>query len=159
MENWQKVEAQKLLEIHKSQPTILWVDDERDPYATAFRCDDTWVEYTVGITNPGNWNVIWLKNYEQFTNWIELEGLPDVICFDHDLGEQLTGADCMKYLINYLIEKDVLGPIIRCQSSNPSGRHNILSLRYNWWTYWLKRHRYKTNIQSPYKTNIQSPYL
>lgn len=145
MENWQRVESQKLSEILKSQPTILWVDDERDPYATIFRCDYTWVEHVVGKINPGNWNVIWLKNYKQFTNWIELEGLPDVICFDHDLGEQLTGKDCANYLMDILVEKDMLGPVVRCQSSNPGGKQDILNLINNWWIDWVSRHPEEIN--------------
>ena len=131
--------------LKKEHPVILWVDDERDPYANVFRCDYTWVEYVVGKINPGNWNVIWLKNYKQFTNWIELEGLPDVICFDHDLGEQLTGKDCANYLMDILIEKDMLGPVVRCQSSNPCGKQDILNLINNWWIDWTSRHPEEIN--------------
>ena len=133
--------------LKKEHPVILWLDDERDPnasYPNLLRDDSceykpTWVEYIVGHTNPGNWEVVWVKDYKQFTNYLELAGLPDVVCFDHDLGQQMTGKDCANYMVDILVERNLFGPVIRSQSSNPSGVQNIHGLFDNWHSEWMKR--------------------
>lgn len=131
----------------KEHPVILWLDDERDPNATypfTFEYEPgkyklTWVEHTVCRINPGTWDIHWVSNYMQFVNYIELAGIPDIICFDHDLGEQMTGKDCANYLVDILVERNLLGPVIYSQSSNPSGVLNICGLFDNWHKEWLKR--------------------
>lgn len=133
--------------LDKDHPVILWLDDERDPNATypstfgyeSGEYKPTWVEYIVGRNNPGNWEVVWVKNYNQFTNYIELAGLPDVVCFDHDLGQQMTGKDCSNYMVDILVERNLFGPVIRSQSSNPCGVQNIYGLFDNWHSEWMKR--------------------
>ena len=42
-------------------------------------------------------------NYEEFVEYLERKGLPDFISFDHDLGEDLSGYDCAKYLVDYCL--------------------------------------------------------
>lgn len=133
--------------LKKEHPVILWLDDERDPnasYPNLLRDDSceykpTWVEYIVGHTNPGNWEIVWVKDYKQFTNFLELSGLPDVVCFDHDLGQQMTGKDCANYMVDILVERNLFGPVIRSQSSNPSGVQNIFGLFDNWHSEWMNR--------------------
>lgn len=133
--------------LKKEHPVILWLDDERDPNAIhpsiiqddSIQNKPTWVEYIVGRNNPGNWEVVWVKDYKQFTNYLELAGLPDVVCFDHDLGQQMTGKDCANYMVDILVERNLFGPVIRSQSSNPSGVQNILGLFDNWHSEWMKR--------------------
>lgn len=133
--------------LKKEHPVILWLDDERDPNANypsliwgdSIQDRPTWVEYIVGCNNPGNWEVVWVKDYKQFTNYLELAGLPDVVCFDHDLGQQMTGKDCANYMVNILVERNLFGPVIRSQSSNPGGVQNIYGLFDNWHSVWMKR--------------------
>jgi len=134
--------------LKKEHPVILWLDDERDPNAIypgiigddSIQNKPTWVEYIVGKWNPGNWEVVWVKNYKQFTNYLELSEMPDVVCFDHDLGEQMSGKDCANYMIDILVERDILGPVVRSQSANPSGVANIMGLFDNWHEHYVKEH-------------------
>jgi hypothetical protein len=144
----QQLDFRKLTQaLKKEHPVILWLDDERDPNAIcpSFIGDDsiqdkpTWVESIVGESNPGNWDVVWVKNYKQFTNYLELAVLPDVVCFDHDLGEQASGKDCANYLVYILEERNLFGPVIRSQSANPCGVQNIYGLFDNWHSEWMKR--------------------
>lgn len=137
----------------KEHPVILWLDDERDPNGRCYDQYDsdnpnkTWVEYTTGKTNRGNWEVVWVKNYAEFVKYIETAGIPDVVCFDHDLGEQKTGKDCAWYLVDTLVDCNSIGPAVRSQSYNPTGRTDILSLFNSWHTDWLKRNPDKNPIK------------
>ena len=64
----------------KKLKTLIWLDDIRDPTDT--RMD--WLAYSpIGREVE----VVWIKDYFQFKKWVLKNGLPDGICFDHDLGE------------------------------------------------------------------------
>lgn len=116
---------------------LLWLDDIRDPY------ENGWL-----IFSPiPQTEVIWVKSYDEFTEWIINNGLPDGICFDHDLGLQnhidrtkkgmskrksrplkqleFTGYDCAKWLVNYCMDNNHKLPKYNIQSSNPVGKENI----------------------------------
>jgi len=126
--------------------TLLWLDDCRNPF-------DTTVDWLVFSPIGKTVNVVWVKSYYEFTNWITKNGLPDAICFDHDLGEDdaidmvkkgmskraartykkeaPSGMDCAKWLIDYCYEHNVSLPMYNIQSANPIGRENIDSLLKN----------------------------
>jgi len=109
----------------KKMKTLLWLDDMRDPTNT--RMD--WLAYSP-IGNEVE--VIWLKDCYQFTNWINENGLPDGICFDHDLGEDTpTGYDCAKWLVDYCLDNKLSPPLWSSQSANPVGKANINRLLRN----------------------------
>lgn len=59
----------------------------------------------------------------------------DCISFDHDLGEEKTGFDCAKYLIEYCINNNLTPPQTYVHSANPVGRENIVSLINNYLTF------------------------
>lgn len=105
--------------------TLLWLDDLRDPK------DTLWSEW---IINSGydlsELNIVWVKNYVEFIEHINTEGLPDVIGFDHDLGEsdEMTGFDCAKWLVDYCIDNEKDLPKWLIQSANPVGAKNISGL-------------------------------
>jgi len=122
--------------------TLLWLDDYRDP----FNKEKKWVmNYSpIGEVNV---NVKWVKSYDEFTKWITDNGLPDAICFDHDLADEhyapqsieykwsktkkfkeKTGFDCAKWLIVYCMDNDLELPLFSSQSANPVGRENIIKL-------------------------------
>jgi len=105
---------------------LLWLDDCRTP-------DEDWVRMfsPIGI----NVDIHWVRNYNKFVAWIENHGLPDGICFDHDLGLDekgeavgKTGHDCAKWLVDYCLDNDLKVPMFNSQSGNPAGRANILGL-------------------------------
>ena len=95
---------------------LLWIDDFRNP-----------VKYVIG-----DYDIVWVKNYDDFCKYINENGLPDIICFDHDLGEEKSGHDCAKFVINYCQKHNLDIPDYDIQSSNNVGKDNIRSLLNNW---------------------------
>lgn len=95
---------------------LLWLDDCRNPLI------GNWLSYSP-IEIP--YEVIWVKNAFEFKAWIELNQLPDAICFDHDLGEKESGFDCAKWLIEYCLDNKLELPKYGIQSANPIGKDNI----------------------------------
>ena len=116
--------------------TALYLDDVRTPTETL----------------PGYkpWNVV--RNYDEFKEWILKNGVPDLISFDHDLGEEhmndyynqfakqgyqipdyasykeKTGLDCAQWLCEtYCFPTNI--PLKQCvvHSHNPIGAKNIHS--------------------------------
>ena len=101
--------------------TLLWLDDLRDPNdnrnLSNFKKDDL--------------DIIWVRNYEEFINYIYHNGIPDIVSFDHDLGEEKSGADCANYLCEYCIETETNLPEWYVHSANPVGTENIVSKLYS----------------------------
>jgi hypothetical protein len=104
---------------------LLWLDDIRDPNT------NDWLRFSP-IEKP--FEVIWVKKYHQFVDWITENGLPDAICFDHDLSDihinkstykEKTGMDCAKWLVGYCLDKNKELPPYNIQSDNTCGRDNI----------------------------------
>lgn len=128
--------------------TLLWLDDIRNPF------EDNWLEFSpIGR----DVDTIWVKSYTQFIVWIMGNGLPDAICFDHDLGEDvararvadgmskrqarikkretMSGYDCAKWLVEYCMDNDLDLPKWNIQSANPVGADNIRGLLNNYTKY------------------------
>lgn len=70
-------------------------------------------------------------SYEEFVAYLERKGLPEFISFDHDLGEDLSGYDCAKYLVEYCLEHQLPLPDYQVHSQNPIGKENIERLLEN----------------------------
>jgi hypothetical protein len=125
--------------------TLLWLDDTRDPMK------DNWLVFS----SIEHTNVVWVKSYQEFKDYIIRNGLPDGICFDHDLGlpnqlkwrakgkskresrrlakvEEKTGYDCAKWLVDYCIDNNKQLPKYNIQSANPAGKENIDKLLKNY---------------------------
>lgn len=100
---------------------ILFLDDERDAEITVNRYLDDEELYP-------NKEITQVYNYNQFVDWIEKNGIPDWIFFDHDLGEEKTGMDCAKWLVEKLRKEKKKTPNYFIQSANPCGSANINSL-------------------------------
>ena len=117
-----------------TKKTLLWLDDRRDPFR-----HENWLEFSP-IEKP--FEVVWLKTYKRFIKWIKKNGLPDAICFDHDLSDfeidlwgyfkshsslykEKTGYDCAEWLVNYCIDNNLSLPKWNVQSSNIPGKENI----------------------------------
>jgi hypothetical protein len=62
----------------KQNKTLIWLDDVRDPNKNDWLVFSPISDYE---------EVVWLKTYEEFTEWIINNGLPIGICFDHDLSD------------------------------------------------------------------------
>lgn len=99
--------------------TLLWLDDVRDPY-------DKTVDWLVFSPIGRDVKVIWLYDYQDFVEELLENGLPDGICFDHDLGDcSYSGFDCAKFLVKYHQKYGGNFPKYALQSANPVGRENI----------------------------------
>jgi hypothetical protein len=82
---------------------------------------------------PPNDSWVRIYSFDEFVAYIEANGLPDEISFDHDLGElngviQKDGKDCANYLVNYCIDHNLDLPKYDCHSANPCGWDNIKGL-------------------------------
>lgn len=122
-------------------PVLLWLDDQRDPNT------EQWLKFSA-IQEP--YEVVWVKSYKEFTKWIQENGLPAGINFDHDLADEhytpeqywhcyhiskefqdsrtyteKTGLDCAKFLVDYCIDYAKQLPKWYTHSANPVGRDNI----------------------------------
>lgn len=119
---------------------FLFLDDERIP------SDVTW------ITIPfANWVIV--RNYQEFVDHINENGIPQFVTFDHDLADQhyqvtieevnsfeyddgdlkktfdygpeKTGFDCAKWLVDYCHTNNIDFPPFMVHSMNPIGKKRI----------------------------------
>ena len=106
--------------------TLLWLDDCRDP----FNQEMDWMAFSpIGR----DCEVVHVTNFYEFQDWIMTNGLPDGVCFDHDLADEIeTGYDCAKFMVRYHQKFGGDFPKFASQSSNPVGRKNILSYLNNY---------------------------
>jgi hypothetical protein len=119
----------------------LFLDDERDPKKV------TWVDLPL---------VEWIiaRNYNQFIDIIQKNGMPEAISFDHDLADEhyqeyhrahtissptygtfrydtlkeRTGYECAKWLAQYCVDKNQKIPQYYIHTMNPIGGSNIISI-------------------------------
>ena len=63
--------------------TLLWLDDWRNPID-----NPEWIKMFCPQAFFENWSILWAKNYNEFVDILDSEGLPDYICFDHDLADE-----------------------------------------------------------------------
>jgi hypothetical protein len=132
----------------KNKGTLLWLDDVRNPF------ENHWVVTFSPILNEDLKHIEWVKSYNEFINWIKNNELPEAICFDHDLGmdvsldarskgmtkkksrllkqKEKTGFDCAKWLVDYCLDNNKSLPLYNIQSANPVGKANIDSLLLNY---------------------------
>ncbi len=110
--------------------TILWLDDFRDPSL------DKWSRF---LNFGDDTNIVWVKSYSEFTDYISNNVLPYAICFDHDLGEDKSGYDCAKWLVEFCMDNDLQLPHYTIQSSNPVGKENIDKLLSNYNRHWREK--------------------
>jgi len=111
--------------------TLLWLDDCRDPMK------NDWMTFSC-IGN--NCEVVWVKTYRGFVEYIEQNGMPDGINFDHDIENfhitkstyvEKTGMTCALWLVDYCMDNNVELPKWYTHSANPVGKKNIDRLLTN----------------------------
>lgn len=122
-----------------SNLTILWIDDMRNP-ETYFKkkLDKTSgtlynnITYYNKIFNKYNVHFIWVKSFDEFVSFIEANGLPQFISFDHDLGKgKPKGLDCAKWLVRYCNQKGLKLPKFFVHSANPNGQREINAILHS----------------------------
>jgi hypothetical protein len=121
----------------------LYLDDIREPKQSYKKTGDD--RY-----NDLHWKVV--RNYQEFIEQIVLHGIPNIVSFDHDLGEEhinyyfdnggrenppdplkghfteKTGYDCAKWLVEYCTENGLPMPEYLIHSANPVGSENIRAI-------------------------------
>lgn len=100
--------------------TLLWLDDSRDPFEN--------LDWLIFSPIGRDVNVVWCQSYEEFDKWTNENGLPDAICFDHDLGEdndERNGYDAAKKIVDMCMNEGKPMIPYSIQSANPVGRENI----------------------------------
>lgn len=122
----------------KDTKTLLWLDDIRNPFK-----GDWIANFAPDFLNDGE--IVWVKTCEDFITWINDNGLPTKVAFDHDLADvaynesgsvnmkdsswrEMTGFDAAKFVTEYCMDNDVELPLWTVQSSNPVGADNINGL-------------------------------
>lgn len=101
---------------------LIWLDDIRNPKKFC----KTYNDYD---------EIIWVKNFKEFiyeinNNYKNPDNIS--ISFDHDLGEDATGYDCAKYLVNFCLDYNLnLPKNFFVHSANPVGAENIRMLLNN----------------------------
>jgi hypothetical protein len=89
----------------------MFLDDERVPSDGLIAATD---------------NLAVCRNFDDAVATVERLGLPEHICFDHDLGEGKTGHDLAKWLVDFAMGCPI-PPVIKysIHSQNPIGAANI----------------------------------
>lgn len=107
---------------------VLWLDDCRNPHDKTVESGFlyTWIEMYSPIN--GDYDVVWVKTYDEFVKYIIENNLPDGVCFDNDLGEEKEGYDCVKWLVNYCQDNNLKFPPYSIQSYNLVAKDNMFSL-------------------------------
>ena len=116
---------------------ILWLDDQREPYSYFKKVRNNsgaWQRnndfYQNNIFNQYDVEFIWVKNIEEFTNYIIENGVPEFVSFDFDLkngrtkvdGPVPNGGDCTQWLINYCKENNIKMPKCFAHTANKTQR-------------------------------------
>lgn len=94
----------------------LFIDDERN-------IQDVYKD-------PNFWLWAVAKSSEQAIQNVEVYGMPEMISFDHDLGEEDTSIVFLKWLIENHFSEPI--PEYYVHSANPVGKQNIVSLMETW---------------------------
>lgn len=106
----------------------LFLDDERQPL------NAYWVEYP----NDVEWTIV--RNYEEFVAAVSNSEF-DLISFDHDLGTDKSGYDCVKYFTEQHQQGLIAyTPKMYFHTQNPVGRNNM-SMVWNRYKYNKQRGR------------------
>ena len=95
---------------------VLWLDDERDP--SRYFYPKTLNKMSIDIA----------RNYKEFIEFIRDGKYAnyDMICLDHDLGEENTGYDCVMELYKeYKSHKQSCGDIF-IHTGNPGGKKRMM---------------------------------
>jgi hypothetical protein len=122
--------------------TILWLDDYRDPFT------NQWFPRILPQYIDRIDDIVWVKSYDEFTQWIIENGMPYFISFDHDLADEhyapeehwndkydswaesqnfkeKTGYECAKWLTEYCMDNEVNMCKWFAHTANLAGRKNI----------------------------------
>ena len=117
---------------------LIWIDDIRDPQESIWQ---NWIKKNFGTND---FDITWIKSYKEFVDFVNKNGLPSNVSFDHDLGDvedpdnEKTGYDCAKYIVDYCMDHNRDIPNYRIQSDNGPGAENIDKYLQNYHKFYIK---------------------
>lgn len=103
--------------------------------------------YLDDIREPKSDDFVIVRSFEDAIKFVEANGIPEFISFDHDLGcdEEgnilKSGYDFAKWLVDSDINKEFIFPDnfdFNVHSANPIGRNNIESILNNYLSFKVK---------------------
>jgi hypothetical protein len=119
----------------------LFLDDIRNPETLFYgQAGKEWILNPLYVNNS-EWNVV--RSFDEFVDFIEENGLPDLISFDHDLDWEAylpqnqeetidygqmqvkTGYHAVEWLIDYCAKRKLKFPDYKVHSMNISGKKNM----------------------------------
>lgn len=119
----------------------LFLDDIRNPDTLFYgQAGKEWVLNPL-YENNSEWNVV--RSFNEFVDFIEQNGLPDLISFDHDLDWEAylpqnqeesinysqmqvkTGYHAVEWLIDFCDKRNLKFPDYKIHSMNISGKKNM----------------------------------
>ena len=117
---------------------MIWLDDVRGHDSKKFKDFYNQVYNRYGTADMSI-QILDAKDYAQFIDRIDYANEHNtlentIISFDHDLGCGASGnilesgADCLKYLINFCLDNNLRLPECLIHTSNPVGKLNMESL-------------------------------
>lgn len=115
----------------KPELNVLWLDDMRSPekYLSSNKTSGTFVrnaEFYKRIYQKYNVHFTWVRNLEEFQEYITTNGMPDLVSFDHDLGAGLAkGSECAKWLRKYCVDNNIPLPKYYIHSANSNAQKLI----------------------------------
>lgn len=103
--------------------TLLFLDDERNP-------PDVFWNGNLDLYKTQQWNIV--RTYDEFVAYVIINGIPDLLSFDNDLGEEKEGVDCAKWLIDYCIDNKIMKIKFLVHSKNPIAKQTIID-KLDWY--------------------------
>jgi len=112
----------------------LFLDDHRQPEDVSLYCHSSFADFY----RKTDWKVV--RNYDDFVKFIEDNGLPEIISFDHDLADihydistfkesflyhEKTGYDCCRWLVDYCLANNLELPKCYIHSQSTVGSKRI----------------------------------
>lgn len=79
---------------------------------------------------PGDWVVV--RSSNEAITYIQLNGMPAFISFDHDLGGSDTTMVFLRDLVDMVWNGEDNPPAYEVHSANPVGAKNIVSFMESW---------------------------
>lgn len=118
--------------------TLIWLDDIRDP-----NFSDWLLQYAPEFyyeKNKGTHQVVWATDYHSFIEAVDRhQNTITHLSFDHDInsynenGEELTGYNALKKVLDILPIDIVKRTRFTIHSANPVGRDNMLCYLENFY--------------------------
>lgn len=79
---------------------------------------------------PGDWIVV--RSTDEALRYIQTNGMPKFISFDHDLGGDDTSMVFLRKLVDMVWNGDDIPPDYKVHSANPVGAKNIVAFMDSW---------------------------